>query len=338
MTTSVFSTLPLPTRQQFDAWCGWFQPVFDVDVPADGAGAGFEGEITVLGIGHATLSRVRAQRLRALRGPRNIRRDPIDHWSITIGGSETRLTHAGAVTMIPARTPFIVSLGAPVESEREADDRLQLYLPRDHFASLAPVLDRVRGTPLRGAAGGLLSDYLGLIERSVPEFPAEDLPRLSEAIRAMLAACLGPAAAASELAVAQMDLTRLEQVRRAIRRRMHSATLTVASLCREVGISRSQLYRALEGEGGVVRFVQRLRLQASYAALCDAGDTRPIAAIAESCGFYDPSAFSRSFRREFGISPSELRMAARSGAAPRAAGGPAMKAETCTLRSCLQRI
>ncbi|MBR0672950.1 helix-turn-helix domain-containing protein [Neoroseomonas soli] len=338
MTSSHFSTLATPPCRQFEAWCGWFDPVFDVAPPTDGLSAGFEGEITVWSLGQAAIGRVRAPRLHALRGAHNIRREPVDHWNVVVGGRDTRLTRAGGAVTIPARTPFVVSLGEVMESEREADERLQLYLPRDHFACLAPILDRARGVPLNGAAGRLLAGYLHLLEHSLPELPPEDLPRLAEAIRAMVGACISPAVAGSELAAAQMGATQLEQVRQAIRRRLSSATLNAAALCREVGMSRSQLYRLLEGEGGVARYIQRLRLQASYTALSDVGDTRSVAVIAESCGFYDPSTFSRSFRREFGISPSDMRIASRAGAAPAAVFGPVMEAETRTLRSCLHGI
>ena len=109
------------------------------------------------------------------------------------------------------------------------------------FVARQPILDRARGMPLHGATGRLLADYLLLLERSMPGLPAEELPRLAEAIQAMVAACVAPAVAGSELAAAQMDVTRLEQVRRVIRRRLRSATLNAASLCREVGMSRSQL-------------------------------------------------------------------------------------------------
>ena len=182
MTNNHFSTLALPPRQQFAAWCAWFEPVFDVALPADGPHAGFEGEITVWSLGQATLGRVRAPCLHAVRGPRNMRRDPVEHWNIVVGQGDTRLTRAGGSVTIPALTPFVASLGEVMESERGADDRLQLFLPRDHFASLAPMLDRVRGVPLRGATGRLLADYLRLLERSLPELTPEERPRFAEAI------------------------------------------------------------------------------------------------------------------------------------------------------------
>jgi AraC-like DNA-binding protein len=150
----------------------------------------------------------------------------------------------------------------------------------------------------------------------------------------MLQACLDPAATGMGDAQAQGDLTRLEQVRIAIRRHMHRATLNASMLCREVGMSRSQLYRLLEGEGGVVRYIQRLRLLAAHAALSDLADARSISMIAEATGFYDPSAFSRAFRREFGLTPTELRLASRAGevSVPRVV----MAAEAATLSGYLR--
>jgi AraC-like DNA-binding protein len=332
----IFSTHDLPARDQFAAWVGWFHPVFDVTPQPEAERLGFRAETRIWPLGQVALSRVRAPHIRVLRGAQNLRRDPVDHWNVTIGEAETRLVCAGRERIIPAHTPFVISLGETIESERGADERLQLYLPRDHFGHLAPLLDGLRGVALLGAHGQLLAEYLRLLGRSIPDLTVEDLPRLQPAIQAMLQACLEPAAPRPEAAQAQTDLTRMEQIRSAIRRLMHRATLNATALCREVGMSRSQLYRLLEGEGGVVRYIQRLRLLAAHAALCDVGDTRSIAAIAEGTGFYDPSAFSRAFRREFGLTPSDLRAAGRAGCAPGLGLSPVMRAETATLSGYLR--
>lgn len=334
MNSHRFATHDLPRRDQFAAWCGWFDPVFDVPAGPEAQAAGFLAEARIWPLGQAALSRVTAPRIRVVRGPRNLRRDPVDHWNITIGQAETRLVCAGRARVIPGGTPFVISLGESIESERAADERLQLYLPRDHFGHLAPLLDRIRGLPLEGPQGRLLGEYLLLLGRSVPGLAPEDLPRLQPAIQAMLQACLNPASLHGEAAQVQGDLTRMEQIRGVIRRQMHRATLNAATLCRELGMSRSQLYRLLEGEGGVLRYIQRLRLLAAHAALSDLGDARPVAMIAEATGFYDPSAFSRAFRREFGQTPTELRLAARAGEVP--AVWPVLPAEGATLSGYLR--
>jgi len=87
-------------------------------------------------------------------------------------------------------------------------------------------------------------------------------------------------------------------------------------LCRELGMSRSSLYRLLECEGGVAQYIQRLRLLESLAQLSDPSNRKPIAVIADELGLIDPSSFSRAFRRQFGISPTDAREAAQAGLAP----------------------
>ena len=82
--------------------------------------------------------------------------------------------------------------------------------------------------------------------------------------------------------------------------------------------SRSQLHRLLEAESGVARYVQRWRLLAGYAALCDASNMEPIATVAEELCFTDASGVSRAFRHEFGLSPSDVRAASPAGTAPAA--------------------
>ena len=332
----VFSTSALPSGQQRDAWRAWFNPIFDLRWDRDVAEDPFEAESVTWAAGGAILSRVRAPRLHSLRDARHIRRAPTDHWVIAIGGRESCITLSEDELRVPAGMPFLVSLGESVESERDADTRLQLYLPRDRFAALAPELDKARGHAIGGALGQLLAEYLRLLERSLPALGHDDRRGLGDAIQAMVAACVAPTAARMAETGGQLDLTRLERVRQAIRRRLHSATLTPASLCRDVGMSRSQLYRLLEGEGGVIRYIQRHRLRAIHAALADATDARPIAIIAESCGFYEPSTFSRTFRREFGAAPSEVRAAARAGVPPTEAWSPIMNAEFGSLSECLR--
>ena len=103
-------------------------------------------------------------------------------------------------------------------------------------------------------------------------------------------------------------------------------------------MSRSQLYRLLEGEGGVIRYIQRHRLRAIHAALSDPANEKPIAAIAESCGFYEASTFSRIFRREFGATPSDVRAASRAGITLDGPWKPSMAVDLLSLGACLRGL
>ncbi|MBW6399518.1 helix-turn-helix domain-containing protein [Roseomonas sp. HJA6] len=336
MSSLSFSTRDLPARDQHEAWRSWFYPVFDLAWSPGETLTSFEADITTWMMGGTTLSRVVAPPLHSIRNATHVRRNPTDHWVIAVGKVPSNILMEHEDLQVAAGTAFLLSLGDPVQSAREADDRLHLYLPRDRFTSLAPILDRAKGKLLQGGLGCLLSDYLHLLERSLPGLNDAEIARLPDAIEAMVAACIAPESRSSGDASAQIDFTRLDRVRQAVRRRLHSATLTPVSLGRDVGMSRSQLYRLLEGEGGVIRYIQRQRLRAIHAALSDPKDERPIAVVAESCGFYEPSTFSRTFRREFGVTPSDVRAAARAGLVLAQEPRPVMLAETMNLSECLR--
>ena len=68
-----------------------------------------------------------------------------------------------------------------------------------------------------------------------------------------------------------------------------------------------------EPSGGVARHIQAERLREAHRALADPDNQRDIHAVAEDLGFYDASTFSRTFRREYGCTPSEVRATALAG-------------------------
>jgi AraC-like DNA-binding protein len=111
-------------------------------------------------------------------------------------------------------------------------------------------------------------------------------------------------------------LTMSEKVRQSVSRNLRSPSFGPDKLCRETAMSRSQLCRVLESEGGVARYIQRRRLSESFSMLCDASNRLSISDIAASLCFSDLSGFSRTFRCEFGGAPTEVRESARSGLPP----------------------
>jgi AraC-like DNA-binding protein len=90
-----------------------------------------------------------------------------------------------------------------------------------------------------------------------------------------------------------------------------SPSLGVDEICRELGISRSRLYRLFEDLGGVVHYIRSRRLLDAHRVLSGGMDRRPIVNIAAERDFLDPADFSRAFKREFGYSPKEARLRTR---------------------------
>jgi AraC-like DNA-binding protein len=308
----------LPASEQFEAYRDWYRSVFDV-VPRQSVDEGFLAESLVWRLEGFAISRVFNPPIYVTRTKALIRRNPVDHWVITLGTrGTTDVRTRDALLEAPAGVPFVLSLGEEIISERNQDDRVELYLARDSFHEIAPRLDAARGMVLNTPLGILLGDYMLLLQRHLPDMMPEDLPRLTSAVRAVVGAYIAPSSDRIAHAARHIDLSLLERVRRVVRKCLHSPSLGPDMLCHEVSASRSRLYRLLEGEGGVAHYIQRKRLSEGYATLCDTANTFPIAVIAEDLCFADASSFSRAFRQEFGVSPSDVRAASLAGLAPAA--------------------
>jgi AraC-like DNA-binding protein len=306
MTPAMFMTHPLPLSEQFEAWRGWYASVFGM-VSRQPAGEGFRGKTVTWMLDGFGFNRVSTPSVSTNRTKTMIRRDPVDHWCVSVSKTNSSEFSVGNDwSMVPARVPYVFSLGEELSSERSLD-RIQLYLARDSFQTIAPLLDAARGKALDTPEGHLLADYMLLLERNIPDLPPEDGGKLALAIQAMLSACLAPSADRLAEAGTHVDLTLMERVRQAVRRNLRSPSLGPDKLCREAATSRSQLYRLLEGEGGVAHYIQRRRLSESFSMLCDPSNNLSIGKVAEILCFADGSSFSRAFRREFGMSPSDVR-------------------------------
>ena len=87
----------------------------------------------------------------------------------------------------------------------------------------------------------------------------------------------------------------------------YSRSISVEDAARQAGVSRSYLYRAFQAEFGCSPsvYLTRYRIQRACQLLRHSG--LPVGAVATSVGFEDPFYFSRTFRREKGVSPTEYR-------------------------------
>ena len=311
-----FSTRELAKSRQLEAWRDWYAGSFEVG-PLDASDRGFAGESEVWKLDGMALVSVSAPPLRAMRTKSLIRRDPTDHWVITIGKrAATGLISASDQTLVPAGVPFVISLGDFSANQRDLDERIQLNISRDKFSAIASALDAARGRTVSTALGGMLSQYIRLLESQLPGLTDEDARGLPQAVAAMVAACLAPSVDRITTAQGQISATLKDKARRCI------CTICVPLIwgrtCCAVNWECPDrvLYRLLETEGGVERYIQRHRLAESFAQLSDPSNTQPIAAIGDELGMLDPSSFSRAFRKQFGISPTDVREAVRAGLAP----------------------
>ena len=213
---------------------------------------------------------------------RHMRKGSLDHWYVTIPFCRSGIGPGRLTT----EAPSLHCLAKPFEAETDGDGLLTLYMPRDLFPAMS-AFEVMLDLQLEGGRGLLLSDYLVLLNRSLTGLRLAEVPHVVEATRCLIAACLAPSRDRLAEARRPIDTIVMERARTFIARKLADPDLTPETLCAELGVSRSRLYRLFEPLGGIFslcppptsaedtrRIVRQLGRDGPYRALPKNGASR----------------------------------------------------------------
>lgn len=181
---------------------------------------------------------------------------------------------------------------------------LTLMIPRDRLRAVVPAYEASLGpVPRTSAAVGLLVGYLDALSRLAPRLDAVTRLDIEPATLELLRAALG----ATVLDTPTLRMALVAEARRYIDEHLSDPQLNPATVARAHLVSVRSLHEAFESAGeSVGARILRRRLTRCYADLARSADDQ-VFAIATRWGFRSASHFSRAFRREFGVSPRDVR-------------------------------
>ena len=237
------------------------------------------------------------------------RRDGLDHYVFVVSHGISWIGEIDGVPLVaPPGSVVVIDLARATLGGTTAGSSTSYTVSRDALDSRMQAGTVRHGTILRGAMAGLLTDYFVSLERRLPSVTAEEVPFVERATHDFMAACTAPSVARFELAADQIGASLRIAARRAIDARLHQPDLSPAEIAVVLGVSRAALYRACEPDGGVAAMIWQRRLKRAAQSLTDPADKRRVSQIAFACGFASEAHFSRAFRREFGATPTDIRM------------------------------
>ena len=223
---------------------------------------------------------------------------------------------AGGVLEIPAggfllhskarEHEYITPHGGPTRS---------VQLPRAAIARLAPWLEEapLRALPPGTPGAALALGYAGLMLAGSAAPSAPLMHIATEHLYELLAGVLAPPKCfAPSPAREAIGMTRLMLIQRDILARLDWPELGLEHIARLHHISPRQVQRLFAREGTCFSdFVRDQRLERVRALLADpAQRQRSVLALALDSGFNGYPAFTRAFRRRFGMTPTEMRESA----------------------------
>ena len=305
------STLDVPREQRLRAWQLTIETLFEANAAQDEA---FSACLTAYHFNRFLLCRARLDGARYYRDSVRLGWCDLDHYLLHL--PLQRGLVAGNGLRVRPSDMVMLDLAQPADFRMAASDGVSLLIPRTALSPLLHDAGQLHGLVLRRdtAAGEFLAALLVSLAAVAPRLAIDEALRLTRPILGLVAACFGQAAARQAPAAAPRHISLGRKVRAYIEQNLHREDLAPVVLAKELGVSRSQLYRAFETLGGVCHYLRQRRLRRCLLALGDVANRgRHIVDLACEHGFADEAHFSRLFRKAFGVSPRAARNALQGG-------------------------
>lgn len=223
--------------------------------------------------------------------------------AVTQGGASTTM-RAGDVVVWDSTLPFSFHVAEPLSKR-------SLFIPRatlrDFAAREVDVADAVFDST--SPATELLTSYLDVLGRTIDKLPPAAVASARDATLNLVAAALEPEQSQQLPRRAAPGSTALRHtIEQWIEENLAQVDLSPSTIAIQHHLSVRTVHRIFERSGDSVgSFIRARRLARARQELANTDD--PITDIAARWQFYDSSHFTRAFRAQYGISPSEYRFA-----------------------------
>lgn len=194
---------------------------------------------------------------------------------------------------------------------------INVRAPRRAMSRLVDCLDAAYGQPIPAGTPALrlLTRYVGALDEA-EAFETPELRRQAVAhVYDLMALAIGATRDAAEIANSRgARAARLRAIKQDIADWLGQPDLSVTAIAARHRVKPRWVQRLFESEGTTFTdYVLAQRLLRAHRVLTDPRSAgQKISTIAFDVGFGDLSYFNRAFRRRYGVTPSELRAAARS--------------------------
>lgn len=306
-----FDTDDLPERDRFPAFCeGVLRNVVGADIVRLGS-TPFHGAISLRRAGDVRIVNLAARSSEIVRDGRHTR-DGDDDIVVQLWQQGAAEVFQGSKQnqLSPLEAVVIDNTKAARVFIPNASRFLALLIPREKFAGVGPIADRIAGSKVRnGLSLRLLQGYLqGTLGQDFDDHPAAEL--LGNHLVDLIATAVAGEDYAGRLEQqGGVRAARLAAIQRMISQQFANRGLNAAAIAAQLGITPRYLHMLLEETGGSFnRHLLEKRLERAAALLRDPRQQgRKITDIAQEAGFNDLSHFNRAFRRRFGDTPSGVR-------------------------------
>ncbi len=213
-------------------------------------------------------------------------------------------------TTVRAGDLLVYDSSRPFRFRTDADFQFTIcLLPKRLLPVPEPVQRQwtARAVPSSAGVAAAVAPFLCSLARTGPGAEAAQQLALQQAMVSLYVALLCESGVGGNAPAVNLSLAKSF-----IARHLGDPALVPADVAAACNVSLSYLHRLFANDDATVAgYVREQRLQAAHRDLSEATFEEPVAHVAERWGITDPAHFSRLFKKRFGVSPGELRRAAR---------------------------
>lgn len=227
-------------------------------------------------------------------------------------GSALAVQRGRSIELRPSEM-CLVSLDHTGESRLSEGGRYTaLRMPRRDLMAISKNIEDKIATPLEGNAAlkNVIAGYYKLCADTAPVLDPTVQHAMARQMMELVALMVETGGDAPLRASGNgQEMARLQLIQAQVLKDLHDCSLTIASVARRARMSPKQVQRLFQQTGSTFsEFVLEQRLLHAHRRLSAPGTKwEKISNIALDAGFGDLSYFNRSFRKRFGMTPSEWR-------------------------------
>ena len=305
------STAAVNDARKFDFFCDAICDVYAGIEPVEPDDTIFDAEFRAISVGLGILASIAAPGHVADRGSRELRRRPDESLFLNLNEfSAYGARHAGRDWQLAAGRPFLLDNARPFHLEFDPSRRMQLYSLRFDRAQLGIAPEPSALTAINQAiATTELGRHLELQMRLMCNSMRSGEIGLAGLMSRPVIALLALIAEKLSGEASFDDRLELATIKAVGRQHLAIAGFGIEDLARLLNCTSRTIQSRFAAEGTTFgRWLLHARLDLARDRLgCPDSIGRSIESIAYTCGFRDAAHFHRTFKRRFGLPPSQAR-------------------------------
>lgn len=309
---SQFDTRNLSQSAAYEAWNEAINVVFDTRLRKETKETFFASVDATL-MGEIAFGRLTASGQDFDRSRYKIARDGMDGYILQFYLKGQSASRDGRYPIASTGDLYIIDMAQPLATSTTDHEQLSLVVPRRLLAPRLKNSDdlHLRVLPAEMPLVSLLRDSLLSLNHNVEKMTRQQGEAVVQPLVDLALAAID--GSVSEENARAVSLAQFGTLRRYVDDHLMDRDLSIESLLAAFQLSRRTIYRLFESVGGFSTYLNRRRLMRATSILrSQQWRHLSISEIAEAHGFSSAEHFSRAFRREFSLSPREVRHLSKS--------------------------